>query len=1362
MPSHYGEASAGEAGVEGFDLGRLNPISFERLVRALCFAKMGPAGTVYSSGPDGGRDFTYEGSIAGYEGKNWNGYLVFQAKFKDPILSQTDDIKWLKSELDGELKKYTRAGSRLRKPEYYILATNVRLSGADGLSKKKTGRQRKGGMTKAAELFGPWKQKLKLKDFDIWPHDKIVDLLAGHPDIRHAYAQWITSGDVLSKALHHFTATRANFAEVTTRSLKNSLQRDQFVRLKDAGSVGDLHIRTSQVIVDLPLVSEQPKHIFRPMSEEVLFEGPDDDEIPAANAIAELVERAREKLDPETQLEDSEEPDRRDRQQSRNRIVLLGGPGQGKSTISLFLTQLFRAAILKRQTTLRRDQSMNKLVAEILKRAEGELISIFFPPRFPCHVALPRFADVISAARLNDMRPPSLLSHIAAEWGAAGDDDVDRSDLRNWLRDYPWLLVLDGLDEVPPTGERPAVLDAINSFLTEVNEVNADILVLVTTRPQGYNKDLDEKVWEHWRLADLQPEQAIRYAKAFGEARYPDDSLRREEVHASLVKAAAQPATARLMTSPLQVTILHFIVDTGGGVPTARWTLFNEYFEVLKKREKAKGGELQKILERHWGHLGPIHHRAGLVLQTDSEHAGGAGSRFTQARLRSLIHNYLSSEGFVGSDLLQRVDELMQLAINRLVLLSQQVEGTISFDVRSLQEFMAAAAITSGDQPEMDGRLSHVAGHSHWRHVFQIAASRCFADDSFHYRRPIITQITRQMDTTEPDMVSRNGARLALDLLADGVALDHPNFRRPLLQHALEQLDLGAQVLDERLAKVCDDSVADLVRDELSHRIVEGNQANALCAWKLLFQISQLGAVWADDLIVQLWPADGKIDADAWDEIGVPLGSQRVADHLAGALSEAGPTLGLFVYGFAQRLTRVKRDERIDYSRLRKMNFADIAPHTKECALLRADFPNAYKVRFVSIQSKVNGFEGPDFSNASWELVRRIKEFTRSPNKNSLASCVRAFSNTKIGSLRVLSRILPWPIATLLREAVGVEHLRKIASEVEEGMRGDLDQWVEAEKRWSGVGLVKDDFDAATADGWFGADIGRRGAPLWLEGPDRNQPPKLALVRQLLAISRQVQNRKMAAALFDTVGMLVMFTRQVPSSESDIEISLDCILCSSVRYPHAALELAIRTNERMWTVRAIADKLGKVLSLVDMYDVHHPAIRDNLLKALEHDPSLESLYYPVALVLCAEEIDKERLLKIFSKVEPVSGESNLYFRLAAAVVRLIDCPDLDECVEEVLDILERSSLLSALLFGELLDVQRRLDILTIIIKKLRERNSPKWRDFIPLARKGLDSRKSDLTNSTVWNALKLPRESFEILLPVVTQAAKQDAPRATV
>jgi hypothetical protein len=363
--------------MEGIDLGRLNPISFERLVRALCFAKLGPGGTVYSAGPDGGRDFTYDGAIKSYETKNWSGYLVIQAKFKDPSLEGTDDIKWLAEQLKDEFNKFSHPGAGFRKPDYYILVTNVRLSGADGVSRKKPAKVRRGGMSKVVDLFGPWKQKLKLKDFDIWPRDKIVDLLAGEPDIRQSYAHWITAGDVLSKALQQFQSKAPNFGEVTSRALKTTLQRDQFVRLKDAGSVGDLQIRTSQVIVDLPLQNTSQGLAYRKVTEEGAHYYVEEEE-DALNAIAELVERAREKLDPETLLGDEEGSDRNSSLQCRNRIVLMGGPGQGKSTVSLFLTQLFRDATIKDQAALRRDQPAKRLVTEIVKRAQGEGISVFF------------------------------------------------------------------------------------------------------------------------------------------------------------------------------------------------------------------------------------------------------------------------------------------------------------------------------------------------------------------------------------------------------------------------------------------------------------------------------------------------------------------------------------------------------------------------------------------------------------------------------------------------------------------------------------------------------------------------------------------------------------------------------------------------------------------------------------------------------------------------------------------------------------------------------------------------------------------------------------------------------------------------
>jgi hypothetical protein len=175
--------------MEKVDLARLGPTEFERLVRALCFQVMGPAGVVFSPGPDGGRDFTYDGVIKGYEPQKWNGYLVVQAKFRE-VTSSTDDLDWLKIQIEKEFDKLKRGG-QVRLPEYYIVATNVRLSGSDGRSSKGT-KTRTGGLSKSLKLFDKWKSEFRLKQVDIWPCDKMMDLLIAQPAIRHAYAAWIS------------------------------------------------------------------------------------------------------------------------------------------------------------------------------------------------------------------------------------------------------------------------------------------------------------------------------------------------------------------------------------------------------------------------------------------------------------------------------------------------------------------------------------------------------------------------------------------------------------------------------------------------------------------------------------------------------------------------------------------------------------------------------------------------------------------------------------------------------------------------------------------------------------------------------------------------------------------------------------------------------------------------------------------------------------------------------------------------------------------------------------------------------------------------------------------------------------------
>jgi hypothetical protein len=196
----------------GYDLKRLSPQSFERLVGALAFAEFGSCGTVYSPGPDGARDFTCEGRIKGFEAKDWNGYLVLQCKYRERLEGGQKDISWLKRELAGELSKFVDNRRQLRRPDYYILATNVLLSGSDQISTK--GEKKHGGVTLVAGFLQSWKTAIHLKDFHIWHNSTIIDLLADHEKIRRSFSELITSGDVLSKVLEDLQGRR-KFQEET-------------------------------------------------------------------------------------------------------------------------------------------------------------------------------------------------------------------------------------------------------------------------------------------------------------------------------------------------------------------------------------------------------------------------------------------------------------------------------------------------------------------------------------------------------------------------------------------------------------------------------------------------------------------------------------------------------------------------------------------------------------------------------------------------------------------------------------------------------------------------------------------------------------------------------------------------------------------------------------------------------------------------------------------------------------------------------------------------------------------------------------------------------------------------------------------
>jgi hypothetical protein len=1327
----------------------LNSGSFERLVRALCFNQFGPSGTVFASGPDGARDFVVDGKIVGYESKNWIGYLVVQAKFKETLRGGNDDVAWLIKQLNEELKKFAAPTSNLLRPRYYIIATNIRLSGADGTKKK--GQKTSGGYAKVYRALNEWMDKVGILDFDIWPADKLEDLLAAAPAIRQTYAMWTTPGDVLTEIIRNLHTEKPDFVSAIRRSLKASLRKDQFVRLKDAGSVTDLQIRTSQVFVDLPIER------YGKILDEKFQNAAKADTTDSQNmAVASLIYKARDVLS--GRVYRGSVHDDLPLRVMNNRIVLLGGPGQGKSTVVVFLAQLLRAAILADDRTLAEDPTVCRLVPEVLGVATREGIAIPLPRRYPVHVSLPRFADAVSNSKLRSEALPSLLQYIADELSVLSDQKISKADLRIWLTEYPWLVICDGLDEVPPSGERTAVLEQISTLVSEVSDLRADVLFVVTTRPQGYNSDLGQDMWEHWKLKDLNTGQALRYAEGFALAQYPDDEERRGDIYSGLSDAAKNPATSRLMITPLQVTILHMIVDTGGSVPTARWTLFNDYFEVLRKREKAKGGDTQKAIERNWSHLSPIHQRAGLLLQIESERPGKANAAMGSLRFRELISEYLSSLGYKSDSLAERVDELMEVALNRLVLLSSREEGKISFDVRSLQEYMAAAALTGAAPYELEERLSHIAARSHWTHVFLIAVSRCFADDGLEHMRATAVQIPRTLETMEIDRFARSGARLALEMFIDGVAVDHPKFRRMLAVHALELLELGPDYYESRLANVWEPETAEIVGQILHSRLVGDNAMCKRAAWRMYSGENGLSNRQALAMAEGCWPVDLEDAIRVVNGATLPFGSGELTNRAITTLENISPAKLRLSYYVANR--QAKAATAAD-RKLASYYFTSHLSDLEEVRLFGAE--TGVSVGIISLQTTIFD-EIPwtaEMQKGRWAIIWKTVEFCRSGDSRELASFFEWVLEQKlILELRSLLNHMPWPIAGIISAVEDEKTLAELVDRVSVGGFGSRPDWLKAERRWVQSGVNKNDLLVGRTGFWFDENVANVGAP-------RLQITTMVLeeatlrtrgqVEDLLDVVDQISNKHLLAAYFNLLWMWAADTGFKHASA--IEARRAVSLAERADIQEVDVSFLSSFDAPVWSDADLVERLDRLASrgVSDAWYSSGNVGFDELVKACNEYEHLRDLLWLLLLYYPSEAVRERPLARTVSYLKPSAferrGSDSAVARFAVEVLRIFRDRDYGKERTQFCQSVMGARAVSSEVFSvvskliedaDLSQEARELLARDAIVTEIGE-PSCGTSSLIGVLRRILDGRLTDLIDEKRWSALRLPGDLFRVL-----------------
>jgi len=564
-----------------------SPQAFERLIQALSAEVLGPGTVIFGSGPDGGREATFEGEVPFPSVVDrWMGYIVVQAKCKERLQHDSKDVDWLDQNLRKEFGKFLDKKRNLRKPEYYIIASNVSLSGHDKV----------GGKEKINATFRAYKKRLGLKGYAVWSPAEIRVFLDASPEVRQAYTAWLTPSDVLSEMLT--SLRRPDLKRLIPLALARDLRAERDVRLRDAGQETEKPIYLEDVFIDLPVGSssdggESAEEDGDENSSSTSKAGGNGSRRtrPSMGIVARLASRAADKLDPmaaEAQIRPTKAIEVETRGALPNRVVVLGGPGQGKSTIGQFLAQVMRARTLSTVPRSSLNPQVHDLIAPILRRAELEGIWLGGPVRFPFRLDLPSYADALKEALEKGAQLP-LLKYLCSRFSRDTDALVTVDDLRVWLGACPSIIILDGLDEVPPSSNRDAVVQAIEAIWDDIHLVSGDTLVVVTTRPQGYHQDLNPQYWTHCELAPLTVEHAMKFASRLADVRLSDPE-RRGAILAELKRASQDTSTKLLMISPLQVTVLFGISLLKGNVPQDRWDLFDKYYSLLRDREAQKPG----------------------------------------------------------------------------------------------------------------------------------------------------------------------------------------------------------------------------------------------------------------------------------------------------------------------------------------------------------------------------------------------------------------------------------------------------------------------------------------------------------------------------------------------------------------------------------------------------------------------------------------------------------------------------------------------------------------------------------------------------------------------------------------------------
>ena len=733
-----------------YDLNQIaDPKRFQRLVNAILTARFGEdARLTPIHGADGGSDGETAAANPFLEYRHQApatppsnplieaprpGRYLFQAKYHRTGDQRLSDLRSIVvSEFKDALGSQIKERTDFQDLNYFFLVTNVTAS-KESLKK----------IDNARKTLLKGKQNLHA---DVWWGERITAALDWAPDLWHAYPEIFPGGTppllgmATTQSPHGISRTlKLAIGQQYTRESKVKFRQielekrllDLFVDL-DIGLVLDADESTR--ISSRRLISRLNRNIVLSDTDEF-----------RSHRISESVLNLL--------LDDL---------RSVPKILIEGGPGQGKSTITQMAAQVYREKFLDVRASNQREPAWHRLCQL----------------RIPVRIELRNLAHWIST---NKGR--SLEQYIAQVLSQdSGGVNVQPDDIHQLLEHSSAILFLDGLDEIGNDALRDQVLDVAFEAIQRMEDgLHTDLRVVLTTRPPA--------VVGRWNrltgfvrivLAPMETKRIDDYVGRWLEAHIQTRDEKRR-IKDSFNSRRNDPHVEALARNPMQLSVLlQFIQLKGEAFPDRRAELYRDYFQIVIDRDVEKSPELREHREVVEG----LHSYVGFVLHGYAEVEKGRRA-LNRSEIVQTSGDWLEAEGY-GRELAGTYFALGEERFGLIVALSGEGQGTTyGFEVQPIQEYFAASYISnrlpSGTAHDVFEKLIY---RDYWREVALFLAGL----RRYNEKADLVAR-AKQADAVASEFGQENGRTIILQLLREGVLSQPRHVQKEAMRYALGFLD---------------------------------------------------------------------------------------------------------------------------------------------------------------------------------------------------------------------------------------------------------------------------------------------------------------------------------------------------------------------------------------------------------------------------------------------------------------------------------------------------------------------------------------------------------------------------------------------